>query len=83
MAKPSWAQRVTGGEWERLRCQTLERDGFCCQYIEGDDDVCGETELPLHVHHIVPKGRHGGDEPSNLVTLCEAHHHKMHPKVPF
>jgi len=82
MPKPSWAQRKAGSEWERIRCQVLERDDFCCQYLE-DGEICGEAEMPLHVHHVVPKGRHGGDELSNLVTLCEEHHQKMHPKFEF
>jgi superfamily II DNA helicase RecQ len=39
---------------------------------------CGEKNLPLHVHHIIPKSRGGGDGFSNLITLCEACHTAIH-----
>lgn len=28
----------------------------------------------LHAHHIVPRSQGGGDEETNLITLCVAHH---------
>lgn len=61
------------------------RDNFTCQdcgefhayknkhgvYIPIDDGC-------LEVHHILPVSEGGGDEPSNLVTLCKACHRKRH-----
>lgn len=32
----------------------------------------------VDIHHIIPKGMGGSDEPSNLVTLCAAHHRIVH-----
>lgn len=32
----------------------------------------------LNVHHIVPVSEGGGDEPTNLITLCVGCHRKRH-----
>lgn len=75
--------------WGRTRdaysLRILYRDNFTCQ-------DCGEFHayknehgvfLPiddgkLQVHHIVPVSSGGGDEPSNLITLCANCHLKRH-----
>lgn len=38
---------------------------------------CGTTRN-LHVHHIVYRSQGGGNEPTNLITLCVAHHGLVH-----
>lgn len=48
------------------------RKSFC--------QVCGRT-YGLHVHHIIPRSRGGGDTPDNLVTLCYECHDKAHQGV--
>lgn len=58
--------------WQELRKEILERDEKTCQ--EQDANCSG----PLHVHHIIPLSRGGGNEPSNLITLCEYHHSLKH-----
>lgn len=32
----------------------------------------------VHVHHILPRGRGGKHELTNLLTLCLGHHHWVH-----
>lgn len=77
--------------WNRGRdaysLRILYRDNFTCQdcgefhahknehgiYIPIDDGK-------LNVHHIVPVSEGGGDEPTNLVTLCIDCHKKRHGK---
>jgi hypothetical protein len=45
-----------------------------------DDYTCQKCGLHgWHVHHKVPKGMGGSDDPSNLETLCE----KCHRSQPF
>lgn len=48
------------------------RTTFCC--------ACGDTE-DLHNHHVYPKSLGGGDEDSNLITLCCSCHYKIHGKL--
>ena len=43
--------------------------------------ICG-TKEKLHNHHIVPKARGGGDESTNMLTLCETHHEWIHQVRP-
>ena len=35
----------------------------------------------LDIHHIVPVSQGGGDEPSNLITLCRECHKKRHKEA--
>ncbi len=44
-----------------------ERDLGGCQ-------APGCCRRAVHAHHVVPRSRGGGDEPSNLVSLCAFHH---------
>lgn len=62
--------RGYGTAWERLRLQVLERDSHLC--LE-----CLRAGIFNHgrnVDHIVPKSQGGGDELSNLQTLCDTCH---------
>jgi hypothetical protein len=56
----------------REKYPLFERDGWRCQ-VPG----CGAYEA-LHLHHIVFRSHGGGDEPENLVTLCDFHHLSLH-----
>lgn len=47
-----------------------QRDNFACR-------VCGFREA-LHVHHVIHKKEGGGDQVSNLITLCPNHHALAH-----
>ena len=53
----------------------LERDNFLCQH-------CGiggrESDIILEVHHKIPRSLGGGNEPSNLQTLCVTCHDLWH-----
>ncbi len=46
----------------------MARDGWRCAV-----PTC-TSRRELHVHHIVPRSQGGGDEETNLITLCVAHH---------
>lgn len=47
-----------------LRFSVLHRDGFRCQYCQG-------MEGPLHVDHITPIAKGGGNGIDNLITSCQ------------
>lgn len=79
--------------WQRGRgaygTQILYRDNFSCQ-------DCGEfhalkifktgihvpaSDGELEIHHILPVSKGGGDEPTNLITLCKKCHKKRHSAI--
>ena len=51
----------------------LNRDNYTCQQCKKHKD-----ELKLHVHHVKFRSNGGTDAPTNLVTLCESCHNKLH-----
>ena len=58
---------------ERVRSWALveaARRAYC--------ENCWSVKGPFHVHHIVPRGAGGGDEPQNLISLCWECHMKVH-----
>jgi len=58
-------------EWQRKRNAVHERDDYQCQ--------CGKTvNNSAPVHHIVPLGCGGSNALSNLITVCEECHGKVH-----
>ena len=60
------AQRGYDKPWRQLRESVILRDMFTCQ-------KCGKIVTrkgEAHVDHIISKERGGGDELSNLQTLC-------------
>lgn len=63
-------------KWLELARQIRARDDYTCQ-------ICGaygpKDRVSLHVHHIIPKGGGGSDDPSNLTTLC----HNCHARQPY
>lgn len=61
-------------DWEQKRAAVLERDDYTCQ-------GCGQNGGELHVHHICPLGAGGSNALSNLLTLCDGCHGKVHGGV--
>lgn len=51
---------------KRTRFRVLRRDGFACTYC-GASQASGAT---LHVDHVVPVAKGGGNEIENLVAAC-------------
>ncbi len=56
---------------ENLRIACLMRDGYQCQH-------CGKRCCRLEAHHLMYREQGGKDTLANLLTLCEACHHKLH-----
>jgi 5-methylcytosine-specific restriction endonuclease McrA len=63
-------------EYEYLRQQVLERDGWRCQN-------CGSPR-DLHAHHLAKRSKLGDDALDNLITLCATCHRRQHhfPTIP-
>ncbi len=62
--------RLSLKEYEALRKQALERDGWRCQ-------SCG-SQRDLQVHHVKPRSQLGHDALENLITLCVGCHRRQH-----
>lgn len=61
--------------WESARRAALARDSYCCT-------ECGNADVTsLDVHHLVPRGAGGSDEPNNLIVLCDGCHSARHPNL--
>jgi 5-methylcytosine-specific restriction endonuclease McrA len=56
---------------ENLRIACLMRDGYTCQN-------CGKKQGRLEAHHLIYREQGGKDSLTNLLTLCEACHKKVH-----
>ena len=54
------------------RDAVFARDGGQCTYISSLGLRCSET-ADLELHHIVPRGRAGGNEASNITVRCRSH----------
>jgi hypothetical protein len=69
------ANRVDGypADWDERRRKVYRRDGHRCRGCSG--------EGRLVAHHVVPKSQGGSHKMSNLVTLCEPCHAKVHPHL--
>jgi len=71
--KPPEAGKRLGDEaWNTLRDAVLERDDYRCQ-------GCGRNDVLFNVHHIQPLHSGGSNKMSNLITLCESCHKRIHP----
>jgi hypothetical protein len=62
-------------DWERKAAAVKRRDNHTCQGC-GDEDAS-----ELHAHHIVPLGAGGSNARSNLITLCDECHGRVHGGV--
>lgn len=67
-------RRTRGGTWARIVARVKARDGHQCKWPGG----CSAT-TNLEVHHLISVAEGGGDDLSNLITLCH-HHHVMATK---
>lgn len=61
-------------DWDRRRYAVLSRDAHRCRN-------CGQTGRPLHVHHVVPLSSGGSNRMTNLHTLCDRCHARLHPHM--
>jgi len=57
--------------WADIREAVKGRDSHGCTR-------CGAVDVELHVHHIVPLSKGGGNDFGNLVTLCDICHKEDH-----
>lgn len=81
-------------DWDRIASAVKQRDQYTCQSCgssthdvsdsESDESPrgCGDDDATeLHAHHIVPLGAGGSNARSNLLTLCDECHGRVHGGV--
>lgn len=62
--------------WNVLRKAVYRRDDYRCQGCNAQGGKHGSNEL--HAHHIVPLSMGGSNMKSNLITLCDKCHARVH-----
>jgi biotin operon repressor len=67
-------------EWGRAKQKVLKRDQHRCQECRRHQGVW--SGLDLQVHHILPVENGGGNDITNLVTVCNRCHWRLHRKDP-
>lgn len=77
--------------WNRGRdpysLRILYRDNFTCQdcgqflALKNDYGVYLPIDDGLEVHHIKPVSEGGGDEQTNLISLCHECHQERHKRI--
>jgi 5-methylcytosine-specific restriction protein A len=60
-------QRGYGHAWRKVRAEVLARDGYVCTVVG-----CGAPAT--EVDHRLARYLGGTDDPSNLLSMCRAHH---------
>lgn len=67
MIKATYSEKLLDPRWQRKRLEVLQRDEFKCQ-------LCQDTSITLHIHHL-KYGSNPWDTPlSHLITYCEHCH---------
>lgn len=62
-ARAPSSRRRLPGNWEALRYEVFERDGYRCVYCSTEADS-------LECDHVIPISRGGSSDISNLATAC-------------
>ena len=88
--RPKSDKKIADDEqWEYDRQQAIYRDRGECQFMRALRrstlvlEQVPESRGAGHVHHILPRGRGGTHELSNLVCLCTGHHQWVHNHPTF
>jgi 5-methylcytosine-specific restriction endonuclease McrA len=70
--KPPKAVRLSTRKWKELKDEVWGRDRGVCQ-------LCGHTSMAPDYHHAVfPRDAYPGDVITNVLTLCQPCHWKIH-----
>jgi hypothetical protein len=73
-------------DWDRKAEAVKKRDGYSCAACPRARDASDgpkwqDEGAELHAHHIVPLGAGGSNARSNLITLCDECHGRVHGGV--
>jgi len=65
--------KIYGRSWKRIRDKYAREHPLCERCLRE-----GRATIMQQVHHIVPVSQGGTNDPSNLMSLCQSCHTKMH-----
>jgi len=65
--------KIYGRSWKRIRDKYAREHPLCERCLSE-----GRATLMQEVHHIIPVSQGGTNDPSNLMSLCQSCHTKMH-----
>lgn len=66
-------------DWDTIRREIYERDGYRCVNCGRGGGPKGDAEL--HADHVLPRSRGGPDELPNIRTLCRSCHGARHARI--
>jgi hypothetical protein len=64
---PETRLRTNRPSWRTLTMEIIRRDDYICR-------KCGDTDIKLTVHHVIPWVLTQDDSPNNLISLCKSCH---------
>jgi len=70
-----WRRQRKRRGYQRNPWRAFQRDQFTCRIVGcNHTDSTGKT---LEAHHLRPLANGGTSDPSNLLTVCRQHHHRI------
>ncbi len=64
-------------ENSKFQANIYKRQKYCCP-------ICHQnliySEEDIHLHHIIPRKKNGGDDSRNLIYMHQSCHYKLHAK---
>ena len=71
------ANQDYGPDWDRLKREVKERDGWKCKNCKKQARTPTERK-EMHAHHIISLSKGGKNIKSNLLVLCRECHRRLH-----
>ena len=68
---------LAGKDWKAQCLEVVERDKHACR---GCEKPFWDVNDWFDVHHVLHRGKGGGDDQGNLMLLCRDCHEKRHPE---
>ena len=69
----SYQKQLAERRWEKIVKQVYKRDNYQCQ-------ICGERDIQIDCHHIIPWRISHDDSLKNLIAVCKSCHTRLDNK---
>lgn len=78
MDQDEYREYLKSQHWQEIRAQRLKIDGGKCALC-----MKGPPERNVHVHHLSYENIWNEDVYSDLITVCDKCHKKLHTTIPY